>query len=436
MKSEATNNGSAENDDQISERSEIISTVHTDARQTWLKGRINLWRESGLISDEQSESIINFETSPKAPIRLGARFSRLIVVLSTLGAILIGAGIISFVAANWQGIPAMAKLGFLIVGQTATYCVAYQFQFVRGYPRVGGAIMFAGAAWFGANVFLVAQSYHLSTGNPDLLIWWFIGVLPLAYIARSKAITVMAVGIFVVGISWKAASQTDDAVSGLLVTAILLFTGAAIYSVGLAHMQRASTKFFAAPYLAGGALLMIIVTYMFTFDGLVNDTAQNSELKNFEVSSGYIAIAGVVSAIAIVSLLLANWKSIRFEKRLSVKLGEPAIITLTIIAGWFIAIHMFESAAPYIVLFNLLLVSQIFGIITLGVINKREAFVNIGIVFFVIDISTRYIELTNGMLGTSVAFIIGGLLLLGVGYGMERARRRLLRQFGMMEVTQ
>jgi len=175
---------------------------------------------------------------------------------------------------------------------------------------------------------------------------------------------------------------------------------------------------------------------MFTFDGLVNDTAQNSELKNFEVSSGYIAIAGVVSAIAIVSLLLANWKSIRFEKRLSVKLGEPAIITLTIIAGWFIAIHMFESAAPYIVLFNLLLVSQIFGIITLGVINKREAFVNIGIVFFVIDISTRYIELTNGMLGTSVAFIIGGLLLLGVGYGMERARRRLLRQFGMMEVTQ
>jgi len=436
MKSEAAKNDSAENEDQISERSEIISTVHTDSRQSWLKGRINLWRESGLISNEQSESIINFEASPEAPIRLGVRFSRLIVVLSTLGAILIGAGIISFVAANWQGIPAMAKLSVLIVGQTATYWVAYQFQFVRGYPRVGGAIMFAGAAWFGANVFLVAQSYHLNTDNPDLLIWWFIGVLPLAYIARSKAITVMAVGIFVVGISWKAASQTDDAVSGLLVTAILLFTGAAIYSVGLAHIQRASTKFFAAPYLAGGALLTIIVTYMFTFAGFMNDDERNSALKNFEVSSGYIALASVVSAIAIVSLMVANWKSIRSGKRLSVRLAEPGIIIVTIIAGWFMAIHMFESAAPYVILFNLLLVSQIFGIITLGVINKREAFVNIGIVFFVINISTRYIELTNGMLGTSFAFIIGGLLLLGVGYGMERARRRLLRQFGMMEVTQ
>ena len=435
MKSETPNNDSVQNDDQISKRSEIISTVHTDSRQNWLKGRINLWRESGLISDEQSESIINFEAAPEAPIRLGVRFSRLIVVLSTLGAILIGAGIISFVAANWQGIPAIAKLGFLIVGQTATYAVAYQFQFVRGYPRVGGAIMFAGAAWFGANVFLVAQIYHLPTDNPDLLIWWFIGVLPLAYIARSKAITVMAVGIFVVGISWKAASQTDDAVSGLLVTSILLFVGAAIYSVGLAHMQRASAKFFAAPYMVGGALLAIIVTYMFTFAGFVNDYERNSALENFEVSSGYIALAAVVSAITIVSLMVANWKLGRSEKRLSFRLAEPTIIILTIIAGWFMAIHIFESAAPYVILFNLLLVIQIFGIIGLGVINKREAFVNIGIVFFVIDLSTRYIELTVDMLGTSLAFIIGGLLLLGVGYSMERARRSLLRQFGMMEAT-
>jgi uncharacterized membrane protein len=60
----------------------------------------------------------------------------------------------------------------------------------------------------------------------------------------------------------------------------------------------------------------------------------------------------------------------------------------------------------------------------------------VGIVFFVIDLSTRYIELTVDMLDTSLAFIIGGLLLLGVGYGMERARRKLLQQFGMMEVTQ
>jgi uncharacterized membrane protein len=246
----------------------------------------------------------------------------------------------------------------------------------------------------------------------------------------------MAVGIFVVGISWKAAAQTDDAVSGPLVIAILLFAGAAIYSIGLAHLQRANAKFFAAPYLVGGALLTIVVTYMFTFGDVVNDDARNSSVNISEISGGYIALAAIVSAITLISLVVTNWTSIRSEKQLSVRLAEPVIITLTIIAGWFIAIHLFESATPYVIIFNVLLVLQIFGIIALGVINKREAFVNIGIVFFVIDLSTRYIELTVDMLDTSLAFIIGGLLLLGVGYSMERARRRLLRQFGMMEITQ
>ena len=152
---------------------------------------------------------MDFESVGTPRFRLGIRFNRLIVVLSTLGAVLIASGIISFVAANWQGMPAMAKLFLLIVGQTAAYWIGYQLQFVRGYPRVGEAIMFTGAVWFGANVFLVAQSYHLGTDNPDLMILWFLGVLPLAYLARSTSITVMAVGIFTVGVSWKAATWFD-----------------------------------------------------------------------------------------------------------------------------------------------------------------------------------------------------------------------------------
>jgi uncharacterized membrane protein len=126
----------------------------------------------------------------------------------------------------------------------------------------------------------------------------------------------------------------------------------------------------------------------------------------------------------------------RVERFSVQKLSEPAVLVLIVVAAWLLAFHPFTSSAPYVVVFNLLLILLIFGLITLGIVNKREAFVNVGIVFFVIDLSTRYIELTVDMLDTSLAFIIGGLLLLGVGYGMERARRKLLQQFGMMEVTQ
>ena len=175
--------------EQIVERSDSDTEVEISprptARQNWLKSRVDRWRQSGLITDEQSQAILDFESVGTPRFRLGIRFNRLIVVLSTLGAVLIASGIISFVAANWQGMPATAKLFLLIVGQTAAYWIGYQLQFVREYPRVGEAIMFTGAVWFGANVFLVAQSYHLGTDNPDLMILWFLGVLPLAYLARS-----------------------------------------------------------------------------------------------------------------------------------------------------------------------------------------------------------------------------------------------------------
>lgn len=426
--------------DQVAQRSDTSDETETESatqpssRQNWLKGRIRQWRESGLISDEQSEAILNFEAVPKAPFRLGIRFSRLIVVLSTLGAILIGSGIISFVAANWQGIPALGKLAMLIGGQTATYWVAYQLQFVRGYPRVGGAIMFAGAAWFGANVFLVAQSYHLGTENPDLLFLWFLGILPLAYIVRSKAITVMAVAIFTVGVSWKAGTWVEDSENFFPVVGTLLLIAAVIYAVGTLHLLRERMKFHAGPYLVSGVLLAIGVTYILTFKEIFNDLG-GRELSDYrDVPGASYALAALVTALAAVSLAVSDRLSIQSGKSLVSRFAEPGMVAFVAIIGWLIITVPFGSPGPYVVSTNLLLIALIFGTIVLGIVNKREAFVNVGIVFFVIDLTTRYIELTVDMLDTSLAFIIGGLLLLGVGYGMERARRRLLRQFGMTDV--
>ena len=374
---------------------------------------------------------MDFESVGTPRFRLGIRFNRLIVVLSTLGAVLIASGIISFVAANWQGMPAMAKLFLLIGGQTAAYWIGYQLQFVRGYPRVGEAIMFTGAVWFGANVFLVAQSYHLGTDNPDLMILWFLGVLPLAYLARSTSITVMAVGIFTVGISWKAATWVDGPESAFLVMGSLFLTAALLYSIGMLHLRRANLKLHAGPYLISGALLAIGLAYVLTFNEVFEDTLSLTILDFQTLSGSYLALAGILSAVTVAALVVAVRNSDNNAVNPVGRYAEPGVVALVIAFGWFTATLPFNSIALYVTAFNLLLVLLIFGSIVLGIINRREALINVGIIFFVIDLSTRYIELTVDMLDTSLAFVVGGLLLLGVGYGMERARRQLLRQFGI-----
>ena len=374
---------------------------------------------------------MDFESVGTPRFRLGIRFNRLIVVLSTLGAVLIASGIISFVAANWQGMPAMAKLSLLIGGQTAAYLIGYQLQFVRGYPRVGEAIMFTGAVWFGANVFLVAQSYHLGTDNPDLMILWFLGVLPLAYLARSTSVTVMAVGIFTVGISWKAATWVDGPESAFLVMGSLFLTAALLYSIGMLHLRRANLKLHAGPYLISGALLAIGLAYVLTFNEVFEDTLSLTILDFQTLSGSYLALAGILSAVTVAALVVAVRNSDNNAVNPVGRYAEPGVVALVIAFGWFTATLPFNSIALYVTAFNLLLVLLIFGSIVLGIINRREALINVGIIFFVIDLSTRYIELTVDMLDTSLAFVVGGLLLLGVGYGMERARRQLLRQFGI-----
>ena len=374
---------------------------------------------------------MDFESVGTPRFRLGIRFNRLIVVLSTLGAVLIASGIISFVAANWQGMPAMAKLFLLIGGQTAAYWIGYQLQFVRGYPRVGEAIMFTGAVWFGANVFLVAQSYHLGTDNPDLMILWFLGVLPLAYLARSTSVTVMAVGIFTVGVSWKAATWVDGPESAFLVMGSLFLTAALLYSIGMLHLRRANLKLHAGPYLISGALLAIGLAYVLTFNEVFEDTRSLTILDFQTLSGSYLALAGILSAVTVAALVVAVRNSDNNAVNPVGRYAEPGVVALVIAFGWFTATVPFNSIELYVTAFNLLLVLLIFGSIVLGIINRREALINVGIIFFVIDLSTRYIELTVDMLDTSLAFVVGGLLLLGVGYGMERARRQLLRQFGI-----
>jgi uncharacterized membrane protein len=417
----------------VSEQSaaEVETRASSDPHQSWLKSRIRKWRESDLITDDQAQAILNYETDSTPRFQLGIRFNRLIVVLSTLGAVLIAAGIISFVAANWQGIPAMAKLLILVTGQVTAYWVAYQLLYVRGYPRVGGAVMFAGAAWFGANVFLVAQSYHLANDNPDLLIWWFLGILPLAYITRSNPITVMALGIFMIGISWKAATWAGDSENFFVVVGILFLGAAAIYAVGMSHLGRKKLKFHAGPYLAGGVLLAIGLTYILTFDEVFRELTYR-HINDFRTVTGsQYVLASIVSVIAIVALVLADRFSAQTGKSLASRFAEPGVVVLVVALGWLVILLPFDSPTLYVVAFNLFLIVLIFGTITLGIVNRREALVNIGIVFFVINLSTRYIELTVDMLDTSLAFIVGGLLLLGVGYVMERGRRRLLQHYGM-----
>ena len=66
------------------------------------------------------------------------------------------------------------------------------------------------------------------------------------------------------------------------------------------------------------------------------------------------------------------------------------------------------------------------GIIALGTYTKNSTFINMGLILFVVGIVTRYVDTLWGLLGGSIGFIVGGLILIGGGYLIAKKRKKLL----------
>ena len=80
---------------------------------------------------------------------------------------------------------------------------------------------------------------------------------------------------------------------------------------------------------------------------------------------------------------------------------------------------------------NVIFILLILGIIGYGTWQKLTTMINLGIVFFSLDILTRYIGFAMdfwGYTGLSIMFIAGGLTLLAGGYFIEKWRRNLVSQ--------
>ncbi len=62
--------------------------------------------------------------------------------------------------------------------------------------------------------------------------------------------------------------------------------------------------------------------------------------------------------------------------------------------------------------FNILFALEIFGLIILGFVRRHPIYINIGLLFFALDVVARYFDLFWDLLPRSLFFILGGLLLL------------------------
>jgi len=152
--------------------------------------------DAGIIDEKTAANILAFQAkkAADAPNRLG-------IVLSVLGATLIGLGIILIVAHNWDNLSRLSKtiLAFLpmIIGQIACIYTLYRKKESRAWRESSATFLFFTV---GACIGMVSQIYNIEGELGSFLLTCMLLVLPLIYVMQSSIVSLLYLG----GITWYA----------------------------------------------------------------------------------------------------------------------------------------------------------------------------------------------------------------------------------------
>lgn len=394
-----------------------------------LQIEVEAWREEDLITLEQGSAILSTYDTAEESVKSRQMYGRVIGIVATMGVVLVGTGVILFVASNWQLIPRFGKLALIISVLMATYGSGYWLKYERELPRVGSAIILMGTFFFGAAIFLIGQTYHMRLDDPNLLTWWFLGTIPIAYLTRSRAILTLAIINALGGLGYRASfwlSDSRDATTLLGFISLYTVLGVLVYTFGTAHTGFRQSAFFKTPFLNIGLVTaffsLYLLSFKFVFDfysrpfRAIDDIGLFMLPFNIIVATAVLALAG--------SAALAYRKKMSFSTLRYELVGGAILVAI----AYGVLLIRLNDAAIYVILFNLILFGLCVAVIFLGYLKREGSLINIGLAFFSIALVTRYFDFGWGLFDRSLYFIGGGLILLVAGILMERVRRQLLRR--------
>ena len=125
---------------------------------------------------------------------------RVVRILLVVGAILVGAGAFSFVAANWRAMVPATRVAVILVAMTGFSALGWYLKERRGYRWTGEALLLLGSIVYGAGIFLMAQIFNVHANWPDGLFLWLIGALAMAAATRSNLLYALGLLVGLAGV--------------------------------------------------------------------------------------------------------------------------------------------------------------------------------------------------------------------------------------------
>jgi uncharacterized membrane protein len=163
----------------------------------WLQRELPLWEEKNIINQEQGNAILGLYNLKRVSLK---KKMDMIKVLTLIGVIFVGVGVIFFVASNWQRIPAHLRTIMILSITIATLYAGYVFTYVKeGFVNLGKSLLLLSSLFWGGTIALIGQIYNIPTSeNWFILLLWAFPILPIAVFFKNDYTHILASVLFLI----------------------------------------------------------------------------------------------------------------------------------------------------------------------------------------------------------------------------------------------
>lgn len=401
-----------------------MDVVPPDVREHVLRDGLAAWRGQGLLTAEQHDTLLATVAGPAAPQRAVVherKLGRGVTILVNLGAIVLGAGLLIFFASNWIEFGRAAKIGSLFALTLFFYVAGFELtQEGRwSFPKLGLALIFLGCVMFGADIVLLALIYDLTAEHAWSLLLDWVAWLSVAYLVRSRLVLFLGL-IGIVG--WFGAEV------GYSWGAYWLYLGRPFHFIGLGACLLAVAGLHAwrgqRGFAAAWALVGLLLVYLSTLVLSIFDVQKRFQLdaSSAPATVWLMLVAPYVLAVAALVIMYLRWRRTALT-------DPPVLLVLFLLILMSLATAIATTPDPRELWFILLLTVLTSAGIYLGIAWESPVFLNTSLVFFAVNVYTRFYEYFWDAMPKSLFFIVGGAALILGGIWVEVMRRRVVRRF-------
>lgn len=362
------------------------------------------WIPAGLVDAAQADRIRAWERERgEAQGR-----SRLAILAFAFGGLLLIAGVLLFVAANWDRMAPGARFA-LVLALVAVFHAGGAYA-ARGSAALAATLHAAGTGALGAGIYLAGQVFHMAEHWPGALMLWTIGAAVAWGLLRQwpQLLWLAVLAPAWLWGEWFEAQPPMAAWRGAAPASVGIFLLACAYLMASAPAARESWR---RALTVLGAIAVIPAAGTLAWSDIGSRFPEDAEVADLTTRSLVLAWSlATVVPLGVAWVLRAReaaWLAVALAWALALVLVNPRPDS-----GELLLWLLYAAGAVLLVLW--------------GIRDGQRLAVNLGVLAFALAVLGFYFASLYDKLGRALGLIGVGVVFIGGGWLLERARRRLV----------